>query len=89
MKDFIYCTIITLLVLLTAAHLYTDEVEAKKRFDLNNGITFIWNDDEESIPKDGSLIKIEYTDENNVYIGPVEERTDTLMKSFMDRQHKD
>lgn len=38
----------------------------------NNGIQFIWNDDEESIPKDGSIIRIEYTDENTVYIGPIE-----------------
>jgi len=38
----------------------------------NNGIKFIWNDDEESIPKDGSLIVIEFTDENNVYIGTLE-----------------
>ena len=38
----------------------------------NNNIQFIWNDDEESIPADGSLIKLEFTDENNVYIGPAE-----------------
>ena len=38
----------------------------------NNGIKFIWNDDEESIPADGSLIRLEFTDENNVYIGPAE-----------------
>ncbi len=38
----------------------------------NNEIQFIWNDDEESIPKDGSLIRIEMTDENTVYIGPTE-----------------
>ena len=38
----------------------------------NNEIQFIWNDDEESIPKDGSLIRIEMTDENTVYIGPIE-----------------
>ena len=38
----------------------------------NNNIQFIWNDDEESIPADGSLIRLEFTDENNVYIGPVE-----------------
>ena len=35
-------------------------------------IHLIWNDDEESIPKDGSLIRIEMTDENTVYIGPTE-----------------
>ena len=38
----------------------------------NNSIQFIWNDDEESIPADGSLIRLEFTDENNVYIGPAE-----------------
>lgn len=38
----------------------------------NNKIQFIWNDDEESIPVDGSLIKIEFTDENNIYIGPID-----------------
>ena len=36
----------------------------------DNSIHFIWNDDEESIPPDGSLILIEFTDENDVYIGP-------------------
>ena len=38
----------------------------------NNNIQFIWNDDEESIPADGSLIRLEFTDENNAYIGPAE-----------------
>ena len=38
----------------------------------NNNIQFIWNDDKESIPADGSLIRLEFTDENNVYIGPAE-----------------
>lgn len=37
---------------------------------IDNSIKFIWNDTEASIPKDGSLIKIEFTDENTVYIGP-------------------
>lgn len=36
----------------------------------DNSIHFVWNDDEESIPKDGSLITLEMTDENTVYIGP-------------------
>jgi hypothetical protein len=38
----------------------------------DNVIKFIWNDDEESIPAEGSLVKIEFFDENTVYIGPVE-----------------
>ena len=37
-------------------------------------IVFVWNDDEESIPIDGSLITLEFTDENTVYIGPYDER---------------
>jgi hypothetical protein len=40
--------------------------------DDNNNIQFLWNDDEESIPDEGSLIKIEGFDENIVLIGPVE-----------------
>lgn len=31
---------------------------------------FIWNDDEESIPTDGSLIKLEFTNSEGIYIGP-------------------
>lgn len=37
----------------------------------SNEIVFVWNGDEESIPVDGSLIKIEHTDENTVYIGNI------------------
>jgi hypothetical protein len=43
-----------------------------KKLTSSNEIEFIWNDDEESIPKDGSLIVIEKTDENLVYIGTLE-----------------
>ena len=38
--------------------------------EFDNSIQFIWNDIEEAIPMDGSLITLELTDENNVYIGP-------------------
>lgn len=38
----------------------------------NNYIKFMWTDTEASIPKDGSLIRIKYTDENTIYIGPIE-----------------
>ena len=33
---------------------------------------FVWNDDEESIPTDGSLVRIEFTGGNTIYIGPAE-----------------
>ena len=40
--------------------------------DDNNGQVFIWNDDEESIPKENSLIKIEKIDKNVIYLSPIE-----------------
>ena len=33
---------------------------------------FVWNDDEESIPKDGELVRIEFTQDGIIYIGPKE-----------------
>ena len=38
----------------------------------SNEIEFIWNDTEESIPMDGELIRIEFTIEDTIYIGPAE-----------------
>lgn len=43
----------------------------KKNKENDDVIHFVWNDDIESIPADGELIKIKYTDENTVYIGPI------------------
>ena len=37
----------------------------------NKDITFIWNDDEESIPYPGTPIMLEMIDEETVYIGPI------------------
>lgn len=50
---------------------YRQEIRNLK-YDKDSGIQFIWNDDEESIPPDGSLIVIEQTDENKVFIGSLE-----------------
>lgn len=50
--------------------------------EINNGITFVWNDDEESIPVDGTPIMLEYTDENTVYIGPLETETNSAEYQF-------
>ena len=86
MKDFVYCTAIFILLVWICSLLFLRSYQEEK--DFNNGIYFIWNDDEESIPKDGSLIKIEYTDENKVYIGPVDDRIDTLMKKSVEKQFK-
>jgi hypothetical protein len=37
-----------------------------------NEINFIWNDDYESIPKDDSLIRLEFTKGDTIFIGPYE-----------------
>lgn len=39
----------------------------------NKGITFIWNDDEESIPVDSTPIMLEFTSGDTIFIGPLEE----------------
>ena len=50
--------------------------------EINNGITFVWNDDEESIPVDGTPIMLEFTDENTVYIGSLETETNSAEYQF-------
>jgi hypothetical protein len=37
---------------------------------------FVWNDDEESIPRDGATIRIEDTDGDTIYLGPDPEHDD-------------
>jgi hypothetical protein len=39
---------------------------------LNKGITFIWNDDEESIPVDSTPIMLEFTSNDTIYLGALE-----------------
>lgn len=67
MKDFTYLTVISLLVLFISVHIYMDEIKQKE---LNEHTRFIWNDDEESIPMDGELIRLEFTKDSIIYIGP-------------------
>ena len=69
MKDFIYLTIITLIVLYVCIHLFMDEVKTDP---YPAEFTFIWNDDEESIPPDNSYIFLEFTKGDTIYIGPVD-----------------
>lgn len=37
-----------------------------------NNTEFVWNDDEKSIPADGSLVKVEFSEGNTIYLGPNE-----------------
>jgi hypothetical protein len=66
----------------TAAISYSFGVEGQKReqeiierhienASKGNSIKFIWNDDEESIPAEGGLVKVEAIDENTVYLTPI------------------
>ena len=48
----------------------------------NQGQTFIWNDDWESIPQDGATIRIEHTEGDTIYIGPNEEHDPTQYQFF-------
>ena len=60
-----------LILLNTYAYISAEQQLAYYK-EVNNGITFVWNDDEESLPVDGTPIMLQYTNENTVYIGPIE-----------------
>ena len=62
-------TVITLVAGLYFGALITKSLDAPDRTEYK----FIWNDDEESIPQDGGLVKIEFSEDNIIYIGPSEE----------------
>ena len=49
---------------------YYNAQEALKQAE--NNTEFVWNDDEESIPADGSLVKVEFSEGNTIYLGPNE-----------------
>ena len=41
-----------------------------RELEADNSPVIIWNDDTESIPTDGELIRIEMTQNDTIYIGP-------------------
>ena len=62
---------------------HRDELLKQEENELKNqGQTFVWNDDWESIPQDGATIRIEHTDGDTVYIGPSEEHDPTQYQFF-------
>ena len=62
---------------------HRDELLKQEENELKNqGQTFIWNDDWESIPQDGATIRIEHTEGDTVYIGPSEEHDPTQYQFF-------
>ncbi len=86
MKYFIYHTLIAILLLCVLFLLILD---AKKEQQQSNQIHFIWNDVEKNIPSDGSIIRIEFTDENNVYIGPVKPKVKPMQEDLDSIQEPD
>ena len=62
---------------------HRDELLKQEENELKNqGQTFVWNDDWESIPQDGATIRIEHTEGDTVYIGPSEEHDPTQYQFF-------
>ena len=56
-------TVIGVIVLRTS----TNEL---RELEADNSPVIIWNDDTESIPADGELVRIEMTQNDTIYIGP-------------------
>jgi len=52
--------------------LYNDTIEQIQLNHHQEQPVFIWNDDHESIPVDGTPIMLEFTSNDTVYIGPLE-----------------
>lgn len=74
-KNFMFIYLIIILLMLGGYYLgYTaKEREIKQQLFLSSSFEnpiFIWNDDLESIPKDGSPITLEFTVKDTIYIGP-------------------
>lgn len=60
--------------------------DTKKQLELSHSndktTVFIWNDDEESIPVDGTPIMLEFTSNDTIYIGPAETETNSAEYQF-------
>lgn len=82
MKDFIYCTIIAMMLVIISLLMLKLSLLERPTTELR----FIWNDTEDSIPVDGSLIQIEFTNENDIYLCPIQ---NTEYKEILDRNHID
>lgn len=55
--------------LISTAVLYETTAEQRK-LEADPSPVIIWNDDTESIPADGELIRLEMTQNDTIYIGP-------------------
>ena len=64
------------IILLMAAYFLLNGFIPRKAELKDQEMIFIWNDDQESIPMDGSKIVIEFTEGNKIYIGSLEANQD-------------
>jgi len=64
------------ILILIASYFLFNGCATRKEELKDQEMIFIWNDDQESIPMDGSKIVIEFTEGNKIYIGSVEANQD-------------
>ena len=70
--DLIFGSIfIALIIALFAVAFRIGQLSAK--IEQNNKILFVWEGLEKDIPQDGEYIQISRTDENTVYLNPIDE----------------
>ena len=62
----IILTVSFIINIITFIVIFTDKFETKENSD---SPVIIWNDDPESIPIDGELVKLEFTENDTLYIG--------------------
>jgi|694.fasta_scaffold00217_94 hypothetical protein len=79
MKSTIQFTIafIFIVSIILNVQLYRGYTKLENKLNERQQTTFIWNDDEESIPTDNSLITLEMTKGDTIYIGPYDKYTKT------------
>lgn len=63
------CIGVVVTTLLSVALVY-ESTHTKLNTEADMGPVIIWNDDSESIPTDGELVRIEMTQNDTIYIGP-------------------
>lgn len=69
---YVYLRILIIIQLLVIIYLYLSHKNQSIPKENSDSPVIIWNDDPESIPRDGELIKLEFTKNDTLYIGNVQ-----------------
>jgi phage terminase large subunit-like protein len=83
-KEIIAVSILSFLGGAIVVSFANEQVQREKDRHQGNEIHFIWNDDEESIPAEGAMVKIEGINENTVYLAPLTS-TDSIVTKELDK----